>query len=343
MVLKKPRRLFPATQPQIDSTCLQTTFQAIHHRLVSADEFGTLLQDVEISPAVRNLSAVLSRQYDILNAEPAEQKSVYLISDFQRNISSFEGFAPDSSIYHFMIHMKPVSKSNISIDTCWFDTPAQQPGQIVNSMVKVTNHSETAVENIPVRLIVNGTQRALASFTLDKNESATESFRFSIRETGIHHGFLELNDFPVTFDDKLYISFEVLPSINVMSIYEQQAGPYLRALFGPDTLFQFTETNFRQLNYAEVHRQQLIILNGLGSISSGLATEIGRFVENGGSLFIIPAQKIDSRILCILDANPQHSGFSGSDTTRIRMDDLNLLHPIFTRMFLKPSPAALQH
>ena len=312
---------------------LTNDFQAIHHRLVSADEFGTLVQDVEISPAVRNLTAVLGRQYDILGSEVAEYKSVYLISDFQRNISSFEGFMPDSSIHHYMVHMKPVNQSNISIDTCWFDTPAQQPGQIIDLHVKLTNHGSVAVENIPVRLIVNGTQRALASFSLGRNESATGSFRFSIRETGIHHGFIELNDFPVTFDDKLYLSFEVRSSINVMSIYEQQPGPYLRALFGPDTLFNFTETSFRRLDFSEIHRQQLVILNGLQRFSSGLTTELERFLENGGSLFIIPSSEHDLDSYRSWMRSINTVGFSDSDTMRIRVDDLNLLHPVYKDVF----------
>jgi hypothetical protein len=320
---------------------LTNEFSGIHHRMVSADELGTFIDDVSISPAVRDLRDVLGRQYDILNREPATNKSVYLISDFQRNIATFEGFVPDTNIRHFMIHLEPSRYANLSVDTCWFETPTQQPGQVVQLNVTITNHGENPVEKIPVKLVVNGSQRALTSLDINAGESVTETLSFTIRETGIHQGFVEINDYPITFDDRLYFSFRVLPAINILSIFDQTPGSYLRALFGPDTLFRFAENNFRQLNYAEVHRQQLIILNGLGSVSSGLATEIGRFVENGGSLLIIPAQKIDSESYVSWMRTLNTVVFSGSDTTRIRMADLNLLHPLYKDVFeTQPGSAA---
>ena len=312
---------------------LTNDFMGIHHRLVSADEFDALLEDVAVSPAVKNLRDVLNRQYDVLNREPDANKSLYIISDFQRNVAIFEGFEPDTNVRHFMIHLEPERYTNLSIDTCWLETPAQQPGQVVQLHVSVSNHDSSPRENIPVRLVINGTQRALTSFNINPESSATETLAFSIRETGLHHGFVELNDYPVTFDDRMYFSFRVLPSINVMNIFDQNPGPYLRALFMPDSLFRYSETNYRQLNYADVYQQQLIILNGIRNISSGLATELGRFVENGGSLFVIPHAQADQHSYNAWFRTMNTVTLSGPDTTRISMDDLNLLHPLFREVF----------
>lgn len=327
-------RAIKSSHPRSDKFNLLTNeFLGIHHRMVSSDELGNFIDNVKISPAVRELRNVLKRQYDILNSEPITNKTVYLISDFQRNVSTFEGFVPDTSIRHFMLPLKPVRYSNISIDTCWFETPAQQPGQVLQLFVTLSNHNNSPVENIPVRLFVNGVQRALASFSMDAGKRSTETLSFTIRETGNHHGYVELSDYPITFDNRLYFSFHVLPMINVLSIFDENPGHYLRALFEPDTLFNFTESNFRKLNYAEVHRQQLIILNSLNSISSGLANEIGRFVESGGSLLIIPSDNIDRETYASLMQTLNTVVFDDTDTTRIRMDDLNLLHPLFKNVF----------
>ncbi|MBE0660888.1 MAG: BatA domain-containing protein [Bacteroidales bacterium] len=312
---------------------LTNDFLAVHHRMFSADELADFIDEVDVSPAIKDLRDVLNRQYDLLNSESGSNKTVYLISDFQRNVSSFEGLIPDTNMRHFMLHLEPVRQTNLSVDTCWFETPAQQPGQIVTLNVTITNHSDSPREQVPVKLIVNGTQRALTSIDINPRESATGSLSFSIRETGIHQGFVELSDYPVTFDDRLYFSFQVLSSINVLSIFDQSPGPYLRALYGNDSLFNFTETNVRQLNYAELNRQQLIILNGLNTISSGLASELGRFVESGGSLFIIPSSRIDQDSYNSWLRSLNSLTFGGQDTTRLRMADVNILHPLFKDVF----------
>lgn len=324
----------PAGHSRSDKFNLLTNdFSGMHHRMVSIDEYGTMLGDVGISPAVRNLSDVLNRQYDILNKEKTANRAVYLISDFQRNAVSFAGFTPDTSTRHYFIQLQPVRYSNLSIDSVWFETPVQQIGQVIRMHVRVSNYDEKAREKIPVRLVLNGTQRAMASFDVNAGSDATEVLSFTIRETGNHFGFVELSDYPVTFDDRMYFSFRVLPSISVLNIFDQQSGPYLRALFRPDTLFRYMETNLRQLNYAEVHNQQLIVLNGLSSIPSGLSTELNRFVENGGGLFVIPSPQIDRLSYEVFLGSFNTALYTETDTARNRVSELNLLHPIFRDVF----------
>jgi hypothetical protein len=313
---------------------LTNDFLGIHHRAVSGDEFLTMLEDVTISPSVRTLSAVLGRQYDILNRDNLENKSLYLISDFQRNAVDLDGFVPDSTIRHYLIYLEPQGYSNLSIDTCWFDAPAQQPGQVVQLHVVVSNHSDRLYEKVPLRLIINGTQRAIASVDLPPLANTSHTLAFTIRDTGLHSGYVELSDFPITFDDRLYFSFNVPEQINVLHIFEQRPGPWLRALFAPDTLFRFSETPLRQLNYADIFRQQFIVLNGLRSISSGLAAELSRFLENGGSLMIIPAAVADIASYNDWMRNLNTVTFVNPDTSRIRVADLNLLHYIYKDVFM---------
>lgn len=320
---------------------LTNDFLGIHHRMVSVDEFNNMLGDITISPAVRNLNDVLKRQYDILNREQTPNRAIYVVSDFQRNTSSFSDFEPDTNTRHYFIQLQPVRYSNLSIDTIWFETPVQQPGQVIRMHVSVSNYDEKAREKIPVRLVLNGTQRAMASFDINAGSSTTEVLSFTIRQTGIHYGFVELSDYPVTFDDRMYFSFNVLPSISVMHIFDQQAGPYLQALFRPDTLFRYSEINLRQLNYAEVQNQQLIILNSLAAIPSGLATELGRFVENGGGLIVIPPAQIDRQSYDTFLRLFNTAGFTDIDTARHRVAELNLLHPMFKDVF-EPRPGSGQ-
>lgn len=312
---------------------LTNDFLSIHHRLFTADETGSRIDEISISPAVRTLPEVLARQYEVLNRERILNKAAYLISDFQRNVAGLTGFSPDTSIRHYFLRLEPERFSNLSIDTCYFETPVQQPGQLVQLNITVSNHGEADLEKIPVKLFLNGTQRALASFDIAAGTATNGILSFVIRETGIHRGYVELNDFPITFDDRMYLSFQVLDGINVMSIFDQQPGPYLSALFGSDTLFRYKEYNLRQLNYMEVQNQQLIILNGLNNVPSGLTAELSRFVENGGNLFVVPGTNADRNSYNAWLRELNTVSFADADTTRIRVSDLNLLHPLFKDVF----------
>jgi len=320
---------------------LTNDFLGIHNRTMSVDEFNAMLGDITVSPAVRNLNDVIKRQYGFLNREQTQNRAVYVVSDFQRNTALFDGLVPDTNTRHYFIQQHPVRYSNLSIDTIWFETPVQQPGQVIRMHVSVTNYDEIPKEKVPVRLVLNGTQRAMASFDINAGSTATEALSFTIQQTGLHHGFVELSDYPITFDDKMYFAFNVLPFISVMHIFDQQAGPYLRALFRPDTLFRYSEINFRQLNYDQVQNQQLIVLNGLDYIPSGLATELNRFVENGGGLFVIPSAQIDRQSYNDFLGLFNTAVFTETDTTRHRIAELNLLHPMFKDVF-EPKPGSSQ-
>lgn len=312
---------------------LTNDFLSIHHRMFAADETSSRIDEISISPAVRTLGEVLGRQYEMLNRENYSNKAAYLISDFQRNVADFTGFTADTSFRHYFLKLVPERFTNLCIDSCWFETPVQQPGQLVQLNLTISNHSGMDLEKVPVKLFLNGIQRALASFDIASESSTSGILSFVIRETGIHQGYIELSDFPITFDDRLFLSFNVLDAISVMSIYEQQPEPYLRTLFGSDTLFVYKEYNLKQLNYMEVSGQQLIILSGLNSIPSGLATELSRFVVNGGSLFVAPGNNIDRNSYNTWLQDLNTVVFSETDTSRMRVAELNLLHPLFKDVF----------
>src|SRR5665213_1636936 len=89
-------------------------------------------------------------------------------------------------------------------------------------------------------------------------------------------------------------------------------------------------------------------MNGLQTVSSGLASELKKFVDNGGSIFIFPGENLDFQsyndFLLPLGVN----SFEKLDTARTIVDQLNFSHPIFSGVFEKTSgnidlPSAYHH
>jgi len=146
---------------------LTNDFEGRHQRFVSRDEFNDWVNEVRISPVVKTVPEVITRQEAIFKDNPSTSKTAYLISDFQKSVFDETIERADSAINYFLIPLKSINQANLYIDSCWFLAPVQQLNQNVELNVRIRNHSESSLEKIPIKLSVNGRQRALASFDVE--------------------------------------------------------------------------------------------------------------------------------------------------------------------------------
>ena len=70
---------------------------------------------------------------------------------------------------------------------------------------------------------------------------------------------------------------------------------FLKAMYGKDSLFVCKEMNVKQMDYSQLSDCQLVILDEVSQISSGLATELKQYVARGGSLLCFPNENADLR------------------------------------------------
>ena len=96
----------------------------------------------------------------------------------------------------------------------------------------------------------------------------------------------------------------------------------------------YSTQNIQQLKHSVILEQQVLILDGLSYISSGLSQTLQQFVSEGGSLLIFPAEKSDltnyQKLLQSLGTNY----FLFLDESIINIKQLHKQHSIFM-VFLK--------
>jgi len=272
---------------------LTSDFEGRHQRLVTRDEFLTMLDEVKTSPAVHSFSEIVHRQYDLLKNETSARRSSYIISDFQKSSYSNINILQDSSIKTFLVPIKSANSANLYIDSCWFDQPTQQSGKTSLLTARVWNKSENDLEKIPLKLLINNQQKSIASIDIKAGMSTNVELPFTVHQAGPQHGMLQVTDYPVTYDDKFYFSFDVLSSINVLAINGGNENRFLNALFGQDSTVRLTNMNEKSIDYGRLLLFDLIILNEIPSVSTGLAEEIKRYVSNGGTILVLPAANAD--------------------------------------------------
>lgn len=331
----KAKEIISAYSNSDEFQLLTHDFEGKHQHLCSKDEFLKLIDEVEITASVRKLPEIIKRQQDALSLSPQSNKISYIISDFQKSISNFESIKSDSNFIAFLIPLIPQKTNNIFIDSCWFDSPVLQINKTVKLNVKIINSSETAFDKVPVKLMINGKQRAVASIDIKEKEEQILKLSYTITESGIQSGIIEITDYPIIYDDKYFFSYNVAVNIPIMIINGNEENQYLNKLYKLDSVFSVNNFNDKNIDFSIFNNQDFIILNSLKTISSGLIQELKRFADNGGSIAIFPATEIDFDSYKLLSTTLNIDIYEQKDSTDTKVEELNMQHPVYRDVFEK--------
>ena len=334
---KKKAREIASTYKASDQFQLLTTdFEGRHQRLVSRDEFKKLVDEVKPGSSVRPLSEVVQRQEQALSGiDQTIHKSMFLLSDFQKSIADINEIKIDSTVRIYFVPLNASKQNNLAIDTCFLDKPFVQLNTPTTLQVRIRNTGSTDAENIPLKLIINGVQKSVGSISVPAGSLNESTLSFSLTEAGWQRAQLSIADYPVTFDDDFYFNFNIRASIDVLSINGKTAGNAINAVFSNDPYFNLKNSPFSQIDYSSFSSMQLIVLNELDNISSGLIQEIKKYINHGGSVFIIPSPSIDFTSYRLLSDQLNIQSFSQKTNSTDKVAKIESRHSLFNDVFEK--------
>jgi hypothetical protein len=241
----------------------------------------------EISPGASSVphDQVLTYLQGMLAKDIEAQASVYLISDFQKTQANLAD-STDASVH--LVPIRPIQERNISIDTAWFESPVILPGQTARIIVKCSNFDNNPAENIKVSSTYAGETKPIGTLEVSANGSTTDTFSFVVNGTGWQSLSLEISDYPIVFDDNYYLSFEVPEELPVLVIHDGAPNRYISAALESNSFYQANYEVSGKVSYSKLPGMRMIVLDGVRSISTGLASELSRFLEGGGSVVYFP-------------------------------------------------------
>jgi len=272
---------------------LTQDFEGKHQRLLSRDEFNDAVDAVKISPESRNLQQVINRQQSLLDEQHNTIPSVYIISDFQKNLAGTKSVKADSSVHYSLIQLKASELPNVAVDSVWLLTAVHRPGESEKLVVKLHNYAGEKAEKIPLKLVINGAQKALGSFSVDARSVQIDTLSFSGLQSGWQRGGIQLQDNPVTFDNQFWFTFNVTRQLPVLLIDGGTANPFLKAVFDTDPFFAAKRVADGNVDYAALGTYPLIVISDIKTISTGLAQQLKTYVAKGGTLVVFPADEAD--------------------------------------------------
>lgn len=312
---------------------ITNNFNAGDQRLMNAEEIIDQIEGLTISSNSKNLSTIYSRTRDAINSSEIENKSFYMLSDFQKSTTDLKKIEPDTLINTYLVPLKASEVYNLYIDSCWFSSPTHILFQNEELNVRIKNNSNNDIENVPIQLYINDQNVAPVSFSVKANDETTLILNYRNKTSGIQQGRVELRDSPVVTDDIFYFSYSISANIAILGIGNDENNTTLSSIFNTDSVFNYTYYPVNQLNYSLIKSSNLVVMNGLEEVNSGLSKSIKSFLDNGGNLLVFPSNKIDydsyREFLSLLNVNY----YISQDTAKNKVREINITHPIYTNVF----------
>ena len=308
---------------------LTNNFSATENYPKNKKDSEEFILNIKSSSKIRSTDNILDKTKSI----SPEDNTLYIISDFQKSSTNLNSIQQlDTNISVVLIPLEKNSKSNISIDSCYLNSPINKIENTISLSTIISNHSDREIEDVIVNLSINNTHKTQQNIFLLANESKTIELNFTSEKTKINNGLISIEDYPITYDNNLYFSFRTDEKIDILQIYESE-NTNISKVFSSEETFNYTTQNIHQINYNILDKQDLIILNQINNFSTGFSSFIKSYIEKGGSICVIPSENANiasyNSFLKQLNTNQ----FSTEEVGNIKISTLNLKNPIFNSVF----------
>lgn len=285
----------------------------------------------------------LFQNLDLLLTEARHQhRLVYFISDFQKSTVLADSLTKAAGgTENVQLIGVPVGErvpANIYVSDVQFETTVLEVDQPVEVKLTLNNASEEEVQNLGLRVLVEGKEVSIGSVeSLRPGEQQTTTVTFTPNKGGWQSGEIVLDDPEVTFDNRRFFAFQIPQNQRLLLVEGETEDPkYLRLLF--ERLFaqydvkRVSEKNISSQDLAEF---EAVVLAGINDLSSGQRDRLASWVKSGGGVLFFPSEQMN-----VEDVNSfyQQLGIGSwtnaidmAEGTRLRRPDLG--QPLFRGVF----------
>lgn len=286
------KRIVDVFPPDTRYRLLTNDFAPFSNSYKTKAEVIDLLTQVRLSPVSRNLNEVKERIQNLSRAQPSGE--VFWISDFQQSTAG----SLNPSVYDTMQrwHLVPLTyqnNTNIFIDTAYLENPFVVGGEKNTLHIRMRNDGDKPVEQLLVKLSVNGIQTGTASVNIAAKGVIESSFDLTTGLSGVSRATISFNDYPVSFDNEFYLALNFSEKIRVLEIKDRNVITPIERVFGNRQVFTFRSFTVSNFNYSLLDEADLVVINGIDRVDASLSASLRTYVDAGGALFVIPGATPD--------------------------------------------------
>lgn len=333
------RRILKDADPETHILLATNKLDGIEQRLITKVEALDYLEKIESTPIRRNLQEVLNWQKEFIdrgnqeNVNLAVRQYVFL-SDFQKNQFETDKLKVDEEAFYYPIQITPQEIRNLLIDSVWFASPIHKKDEPNEFFVQVKNLSENDIVNAELSMQA-GSQKRTLFIDIPAKKSAVANFQITNNKSGLVEGKVSVNDNQLFWDDDFYFSYHVAASAGVLILNGEDASPSVNRVYGIESFYKVKSISDMSFTREELKGTDLIVLNGFNEISSGLASELVDFKNQGGSIFIFPGSKVNSNDFGGFLNELGIPSLSGVAREGTKIDKVEYKDPFFKNVFEK--------
>lgn len=273
-----------------------TQFQIITHdltgkqqRLHVKEDAISLIDEINTTPSSAKMSIIANRQEQLLGAHTGEKVS-YIISDFQQTMLD-ERPLRDTTMSNYWVPLQSTFQGNVAIDSVWLATEVPTANQDVKLVARLKNYGLQEVEGLRLSSMYNGQKRPEGTYALQPGEVRNDTVSYLLPTSGWHKITMEINDFPIVFDNTYYVAVHIADKHSVLGINQSTDNSYLKRLERVVPGFTVDQRSVLNVDYSAIASYDLVVLNGLKEASTGLIDQLKSYVQQGGNLLIFPPAK----------------------------------------------------
>jgi hypothetical protein len=283
----------PNTQVLVCSNHLNSAEQFF----VTKAEALRYLDQLEAFALPRSLNEIIDwqeqqiKQHETTNGPLSSVRRI-LISDFQRQNAKINPQSPELQDDFHLFQLSAQKPNNIFIDSVWFGNPTQQFNANQEIFARIKSSGIGSSNNMEVNLELGKTKRTMF-LKIGNNQSKVVSFPYTEKNKGAVKGNISVSDAQIHFDDTWHFGYEVATETRICIIEDNDASNRVAAAFAVEPRYQVSRIEPGAVNIDKLTNTDLIVLNGLDDISTGLKSDLYTAIQNGNKILIIPGSKIN--------------------------------------------------
>ncbi|WP_231501306.1 hypothetical protein [Hymenobacter swuensis] len=183
-------------------------------------------------------------------------------------------------------------RANVFVDSVWLDDAFVRLGSDLNLRVRLRNGGQQAAENCQTKVFIGKQQAASFRVTVPAQQAVTTSARIRLMESGVQACRVEVEDYPVDFDNAYYFTLQPAQQIQITEVGTETK---LGALYANEPLFAYQFTAAQAADYRKLSAANLLVLREAPVVGAGLRENLRRAVQQGATLVVVPSAVSSSR------------------------------------------------
>lgn len=313
-----------------------------HQRFYTKAETVEMIKEINFSAKSTPLSSVLRLQSDLLTkAAEKGNRRIFILSDFQAKTNSLKNLdLPEIQTYFYQA--KPVNAENIYIDSLWFESPVHRTNSPVNIHFRVRNNSKKPVNDLSIRLSINGNEPGPSTLSIPAESYVDDVITFTDRTPGVKSAKLSIKTSQLFFDDEFYFTYTIKESVKILLIgTRDEASTNLSQLYAVEPYYDATYTTSEELVPEDFVNKELVVIQHVNSLPSGIMELLDGVIKNGGTVVLIPGENMDAPNWNTYLSRHQLPSLNKLDTTNVELSYFNSEDPLYLGVF-ESKPANYQ-